>query len=44
MSTTLLALLGLVCWALALLVVMEVIRSKLVLTGQVVANGFDPGN
>ncbi len=44
MSTTLLALLGFVCWALALLVLMEVIRSKLVLTGQVAANGFDPGN
>ena len=44
MSTTLLALLGFVCWALALLVLMEVIRSRLVLTGHVAANGFDPGN
>jgi uncharacterized MAPEG superfamily protein len=44
MSTTLLALLGLVCWALALLVLMEAIRSKLVATGAVPANGFDPQN
>jgi uncharacterized MAPEG superfamily protein len=44
MSNTLLALLGFVCWALALLVVMEVIRSKLVLTGEVQANGFNPQN
>jgi uncharacterized MAPEG superfamily protein len=44
MSTTLLALLGFTCWALFLLVLMEVIRSKLVLTGAVAANGFDPQN
>ena len=44
MSPTLLALLGLVCWALALLLLMELIRSKLVLTGAVAANGFDPAN
>jgi uncharacterized MAPEG superfamily protein len=44
MSTTLLALLGFTCWALSLLVLMEVIRSKLVLTGAVAANGFDPQN
>jgi uncharacterized MAPEG superfamily protein len=44
MSNTLLALLGFTCWALFLLVLMEAIRSKLVLTGQVAANGFNPEN
>lgn len=44
MSTTLLALLGFICWTLLLLVLMEVIRSKLVLAGQVAANGFNPEN
>lgn len=44
MSTTLLALLGFLAWTLALLVLMEVIRSKLVLTGAVPANGFNPDN
>jgi len=44
MSTTLLALLGFLCWTLALLVLMEVIRSKLVLTREVPANGFSPDN
>lgn len=44
LSTTLLALLGFICWSLFLLVLMEAIRSKLVLTGAVVANGFDPQN
>lgn len=44
MSQTLLALLGFISWALLLLVLMEVIRSKLVLGGQVAANGFDPEN
>jgi len=44
MSHTLLALLGVICWALALLVLMEAIRSKLVLTGAVAANGFNPEN
>ena len=44
MSHTLLALLGFTCWALALLVLMLAIRSKLVLTGKVAANGFDPEN
>jgi len=43
-SHTLLALLGVICWALFLLVLMEAIRSKLVLTGAVAANGFNPGN
>lgn len=44
MSNTLLALLGFICWTLFLLVLMEVIRSKLVLTGEVAANGFNPEN
>jgi uncharacterized MAPEG superfamily protein len=44
MSTTLLALLGFLSWTLALLVLMEVIRSKLVLTREVPANGFTPDN
>jgi uncharacterized MAPEG superfamily protein len=44
MSTTLLALLGFLCWTLALLVLMEAIRSKLVLTRVVPANGFSPDN
>lgn len=44
MSNTLLALLAFTCWTLALLVLMEAIRSKLVLTGEVPANGFNPEN
>jgi uncharacterized MAPEG superfamily protein len=44
MSYTLLALLGFLSWTLALLVLMEVIRSKLVLTRAVPANGFSPDN
>jgi uncharacterized MAPEG superfamily protein len=44
MSPTLLALLGFTCWALALLVLMEAIRSKLVLTREVAPNGFNPEN
>lgn len=44
MSQTLLALLGFISWALLLLVLMEVIRARLVLTGRVAANGFNPEN
>jgi uncharacterized MAPEG superfamily protein len=44
MSTSLLALLGFVAWALFLLVLMELIRSWLVLGGTVPASGFDPQN
>lgn len=44
MSATLHALLGFIAWTLLLLVLMEVIRSKLVLTGAVPANGFNPEN
>jgi uncharacterized MAPEG superfamily protein len=44
MSVTAYALTGFVAWALALLIVMETIRTYLVLTGQVAANGFAPDN
>jgi uncharacterized MAPEG superfamily protein len=44
MTPTLTALAGFIAWALLLLIVMEVIRSKLVLTGAVPANGFTPDN
>ena len=43
-SMTGLALLGFLIWTLGLLLLMEVIRTKLVLSGQVVANGFTPDN
>lgn len=43
-SATIIALTGFISWALLLLVLMEVIRSKLVVTGKVVANGFLPDN
>ena len=44
MTVSLLALLGLIGWTLFLLVLMETLRSKLVLMGEVPANGFDPEN
>ncbi len=44
MNPTLTALTGFVAWSLFLLVLMEVIRSKLVLTKAVAANGFNPQN
>lgn len=44
MSPTLTALAGFIAWTLLLLVVMESIRAKLVLTREVPANGFDPAN
>jgi len=44
MSTTLLALLGFLSWTLLLLVLMEAIRTKLVLAREVRANGFSPDN
>ena len=44
MNPTLVALTGFVVWSLLLLVLMEAIRSKLVVTGAVPANGFDPDN
>jgi uncharacterized MAPEG superfamily protein len=44
MPVTLLALLGFIAWTLLLLVLMEAIRSWLVLSGVVPANGFNPEN
>lgn len=44
MSPTLLSLLGFLAWTLVLLVLMEVVRAKLVVSGQVPANGFNPEN
>ena len=44
MSNTGYALAGFVTWALFLLVVMETIRTFLVATGRVAANGFTPDN
>lgn len=44
MPASLLALLGFISWTLVLLIVMEIVRSRLVLTGAVPANGFDPQN
>lgn len=44
MNPTLTALTGFVAWSLFLLVLMEAIRSKLVLTKAVAANGFTPDN
>jgi uncharacterized MAPEG superfamily protein len=44
MTPTLTALTGFVAWSLFLLVLMEVIRSKLVVTKAMPANGFNPDN
>jgi hypothetical protein len=44
MTNTGYALTGFVSWALFLLVVMEIIRTYLVLTGEVAANAFTPDN
>src|ERR1035437_3465664 len=44
MNPTLTALTGFVGWSLFLLVLMELIRSKLVITKAVAANGFKPDN
>ena len=44
MSPTLTALTGFVSWSLFLLVLMEVVRSKLVIARAVPANGFVPDN
>lgn len=43
-SPSAIALTGFISWALLLLVLMEVIRSQLVLRGKVAANGFTPDN
>ena len=44
MTPTLAALTGFIAWTLFLLVVMETIRSKMVVTKEVPANGFSPDN
>jgi uncharacterized MAPEG superfamily protein len=44
MNPTLIALAGFLAWSLFLLVLMEVIRSKLVISKAVAANGFKPDN
>jgi len=44
MNTTLTALLGFIAWTLFLLVLMEAVRSKLVITKAVAPNGFTPDN
>jgi len=43
-SSSLVALIGFIAWALLLLVLMEAIRTVLVIRGQVPANGFSPDN
>lgn len=43
-SPTIVALLGFVAWSLFLLVLMELIRTKLVITKKVAANEFNPQN
>ena len=44
MSAPAWALTGFISWALGLLIVMEVIRTYLVISGKVAANGFTPDN
>jgi uncharacterized MAPEG superfamily protein len=44
MNPTLTALVGFIAWSLFLLVLMEAIRAKLVLTNAIAANGFTPDN
>ena len=44
MTPTVFALTGFIAWTLFLLVLMEAIRAKLVLTKTVPADGFDPAN
>lgn len=44
LTPTALALTALIAWALALLLLMEALRAKLVLGGEVAANGFVPDN
>lgn len=43
-SATVLTLIAFITWALLLLVLMEIIRSQVVLRGKVPANGFTPDN
>jgi uncharacterized MAPEG superfamily protein len=44
MSSTLLSLLGFLSWTLFLLVLMEAMRARLVASGAILANGFNPEN
>ena len=44
MTSTVYALTGFIAWALFLLVLMEIIRTYLVVTGRVAANSFKPDN
>jgi uncharacterized MAPEG superfamily protein len=44
MTNTAVALIGFIAWTLALLILMETIRTWLVATGKVPANGFTPDN
>ncbi|MEI9402829.1 MAPEG family protein [Mesorhizobium argentiipisi] len=44
MSATGYAFIGFTAWALCLLIVMEVVRTYLVVTGRIPANGFSPDN
>ncbi len=44
MSPTLLSMLGFLSWTLFLLVLMEAMRAKLVASGTILANGFNPEN
>jgi uncharacterized MAPEG superfamily protein len=43
-SPTVIALTSFIAWALALLVLMEALRTKMVVTNEVAANGFVPDN
>ena len=44
MPNTEVALIGFIAWALALLILLEIIRTYLVVTGKVAANAFRPDN
>jgi uncharacterized MAPEG superfamily protein len=44
MTNTAVALIGFIAWTLALLILMETIRTYFVVTGKVPANGFTPDN
>lgn len=43
-NPTVIVLLGLIAWTLLLLILMELLRTRLVLTGTVPSNGFRPDN
>ena len=44
MTSTSVALIGFIAWTLTLLVLMETVRTYLVVTGRIPANGFSPDN